>query len=94
MPKWFRTGDDVTFDDESKVREWGGVAVDVMHVSPSPVFPCNMARQEKRDLSFPLTVVLVMAPSVWRLGGNTLPLLPLVTTFPIIDPNNAQSAYA
>jgi hypothetical protein len=33
MPKWFRTGDDVTFDDESKVREWGGVAVDVMHVS-------------------------------------------------------------
>jgi len=32
MPKWFRTGDDVTFDDESKVRDWGGVAVDVMHV--------------------------------------------------------------
>jgi hypothetical protein len=35
MPKWFRTGEDVTFDDESKVREWGGMAVDVMHVSLS-----------------------------------------------------------
>lgn len=33
MPKWFRTGEDVTFDDESKVRLWGGMAVDVMHVS-------------------------------------------------------------
>lgn len=33
MPRWFRTGPDVTFDDESKVRLWGGMAVDVMHVS-------------------------------------------------------------
>jgi len=41
MPKWFRTGDDVTFDDESKVREWGGVAVDVMHVS----MPCHLVDQ-------------------------------------------------
>ena len=41
MPKWFRTGDDVTFDDESKVRGWGGVAVDVMHVS----IPCHRIDQ-------------------------------------------------
>ncbi|WVQ79025.1 hypothetical protein IAT38_001117 [Cryptococcus sp. DSM 104549] len=32
MPRWFRTGDDVAMGDP-KVREWGGVAVDVMHIS-------------------------------------------------------------
>ncbi|KAK8861417.1 hypothetical protein IAR55_002236 [Kwoniella newhampshirensis] len=32
MPRWFRTGDDVAMGDP-KVREFGGVAVDVMHIS-------------------------------------------------------------
>jgi hypothetical protein len=31
LPKWFRTGDDVKVGD-SKVREWGGVPIDLMHV--------------------------------------------------------------
>lgn len=31
-PRWFRTGPQVSLDDTSKVREWGGVPVDVMHV--------------------------------------------------------------
>lgn len=32
LPKWFRTGEDVAMGD-AKVREWGGVPVDLMHVS-------------------------------------------------------------
>ena len=32
MPRWFRTGPTVAMGD-SKVREWGGVPVDLMHVS-------------------------------------------------------------
>ncbi len=32
LPKWFRTGDTVILGD-NKVREWGGVPVDLMHVS-------------------------------------------------------------
>ncbi|ODO09192.1 hypothetical protein I350_02792 [Cryptococcus amylolentus CBS 6273] len=32
MSRWFRTGDDVALGD-AKVREWGGVPVDVMHIS-------------------------------------------------------------
>jgi hypothetical protein len=32
LPKWFRTGEDVKLGD-NKVREWGGVPVDLMHVS-------------------------------------------------------------
>ncbi|WVF66903.1 hypothetical protein IAT40_001646 [Kwoniella sp. CBS 6097] len=32
MPRWFRTGDDVTVGDP-KVKEYGGVPVDVMHIS-------------------------------------------------------------
>ncbi|KAL0252442.1 hypothetical protein I308_101834 [Cryptococcus tetragattii IND107] len=32
MRRWFRTGDDVAMGDP-KVREWGGVPVDVMHIS-------------------------------------------------------------
>ncbi|WWC99168.1 hypothetical protein V866_006063 [Kwoniella sp. B9012] len=32
MPRWFRTGDDVTLKDP-KAKEYGGVAVDVMHIS-------------------------------------------------------------
>lgn len=52
MPKWFRTGDDVTFDDESKVREWGGVAVDVMHVS----IPCHRIDQRADPRSRPLAM--------------------------------------
>ncbi|OCF42382.1 hypothetical protein I317_03757 [Kwoniella heveanensis CBS 569] len=32
MPRWFRTGDDVTMGDP-KVKEYGGVPVDVMHIS-------------------------------------------------------------
>ncbi|WVR03959.1 hypothetical protein IAU60_000958 [Kwoniella sp. DSM 27419] len=32
MPRWFRTGDDVTLGD-AKVKEYGGVPVDVMHIS-------------------------------------------------------------
>lgn len=32
MPRWFRTGGDVSLGDD-KVREWGGVPVDLMHVS-------------------------------------------------------------
>jgi len=32
IPKWFRTGRDVQLDD-GKVREWGGIPVDLMHVS-------------------------------------------------------------
>lgn len=32
LPRWFRTGADVTLGDD-KVREWGGVPVDLMHVS-------------------------------------------------------------
>lgn len=35
MKRWFRTGDDVAMDDP-KVKEWGGVPVDVMHVRRSP----------------------------------------------------------
>ncbi|WVQ94715.1 hypothetical protein IAU59_001795 [Kwoniella sp. CBS 9459] len=32
MPRWFRTGEDVTMGDP-KVKEYGGVPVDVMHIS-------------------------------------------------------------
>ncbi|EIW68892.1 hypothetical protein TREMEDRAFT_31125, partial [Tremella mesenterica DSM 1558] len=32
LPKWFRTGSDVHLGD-SKVREWGGIPVDLMHIS-------------------------------------------------------------
>lgn len=32
LPRWFRTGGDVALGDD-KVREWGGVPVDLMHVS-------------------------------------------------------------
>ncbi|KAK4685602.1 hypothetical protein P7C73_g4544, partial [Tremellales sp. Uapishka_1] len=32
LPRWFRTGGDVALGDD-KVREWGGVAVDLMHIS-------------------------------------------------------------
>ncbi len=32
LPRWFRTGDTVVLGDD-KVREWGGVPVDLMHVS-------------------------------------------------------------
>ncbi|RSH94515.1 hypothetical protein EHS25_004318 [Saitozyma podzolica] len=32
LPKWFRTGEDVAMGD-AKVREWGGVPVDLMHIS-------------------------------------------------------------
>nr|XP_019050219.1 hypothetical protein I302_00644 [Kwoniella bestiolae CBS 10118]OCF29149.1 hypothetical protein I302_00644 [Kwoniella bestiolae CBS 10118] len=32
MPRWFRTGEDVTLKDP-KAKEYGGVAVDVMHIS-------------------------------------------------------------
>ncbi|TXT11073.1 hypothetical protein VHUM_01824 [Vanrija humicola] len=32
MPRWFRTGGDVSLGDD-KVREWGGVPVDLMHIS-------------------------------------------------------------
>lgn len=32
LPRWFRTGGDVKLGDD-KVREWGGVPVDLMHVS-------------------------------------------------------------
>ncbi|KAL7419642.1 hypothetical protein Q5752_005555 [Cryptotrichosporon argae] len=32
LPRWFRTGGDVALGD-SKVREWGGVPVDLMHIS-------------------------------------------------------------
>ncbi|WWD16677.1 hypothetical protein CI109_101107 [Kwoniella shandongensis] len=32
MPRWFRTGEDVAMGDP-KVREYGGIAVDVMHIS-------------------------------------------------------------
>jgi hypothetical protein len=31
LPRWFRTGGDVALGDD-KVREWGGVPVDLMHV--------------------------------------------------------------
>ncbi|WWC87702.1 uncharacterized protein L201_002594 [Kwoniella dendrophila CBS 6074] len=33
MPRWFRTGDDVTLADP-KVKDYGGIPVDVMHISP------------------------------------------------------------
>nr|XP_019012223.1 uncharacterized protein I206_03068 [Kwoniella pini CBS 10737]OCF51004.1 hypothetical protein I206_03068 [Kwoniella pini CBS 10737] len=32
MPRWFRTGEDVTLKDP-KAKEYGGIAVDVMHIS-------------------------------------------------------------
>ncbi|KLT45969.1 hypothetical protein CC85DRAFT_239698 [Cutaneotrichosporon oleaginosum] len=32
LPRWFRTGGDVRLGDD-KVREWGGVPVDLMHIS-------------------------------------------------------------
>nr|XP_018264557.1 uncharacterized protein I303_02727 [Kwoniella dejecticola CBS 10117]OBR86715.1 hypothetical protein I303_02727 [Kwoniella dejecticola CBS 10117] len=32
MPRWFRTGEDVTLQDP-KTKEYGGIAVDVMHIS-------------------------------------------------------------
>lgn len=34
LPRWFRTGGDVKLGDD-KVREWGGVPVDLMHVGIS-----------------------------------------------------------
>lgn len=40
LPRWFRTGGDVKLGDD-KVREWGGVAVDLMHVSSD--FSCSFS---------------------------------------------------
>jgi hypothetical protein len=37
MPKWFRTGPTVQMGD-NKVKEWGGTAVDLMHVSGNCMF--------------------------------------------------------
>lgn len=72
MPKWFRTGADVTLDDP-KVREWGGIPVDMLHISA-----------RAHDLAASLVISYIYSQIIrpaTALRRTTIPATPLTHEF-------------
>ncbi|ORY23426.1 hypothetical protein BCR39DRAFT_549216 [Naematelia encephala] len=100
LPKWFRTGDDVMLGD-GKVREWGGVAVDLMHISALGHalaagliirFLSDQAEKSK-PASGPFAALSRLAPSSLRKTSLRILDIPTTSLTAPFDPLTPQARF-